>query len=179
MDKKKPIGYTAEQTKSMKKLIERTEPKSGDYVGSGTVTEVPKKKKKMKRMMDGGRVVMGVPVDPSTRGKLRRKVGQAGGMAGRPATPVRTAGGLGTIGGAMPSRTAGGLGMVSPAAQAQGAQNVINRMNAERAAGLNPNPRMMRGGGLARKGVGQALAAGGAVRACGVAKRGKTKGKMV
>lgn len=37
----------------------------------------------------------------------------------------------------------------------------------------------LRGGGLARKGVGQALKAGGAVRACGVAKRGKTKGKMV
>jgi hypothetical protein len=112
------------------------------------------KKKKTKRMMDGGRVVMGAPVMPSTRGDIRRKIGQAGSMAGRPATPVRTAGGLGTIGGAMPSRTAGGLGMVMP-------------------------QRMMRGGGLARKGVGQALAAGGAVRACGVAKRGKTKGKMV
>ncbi len=37
----------------------------------------------------------------------------------------------------------------------------------------------MKGGGLARKGVGQALKAGGMVKACGVAKRGKTKGKMV
>ena len=37
----------------------------------------------------------------------------------------------------------------------------------------------MKGGGLARKGVGMALKAGGMVRACGVAKRGKTKGKMV
>lgn len=165
------------------------------------------KKKKSKRMMDGGRVVTGVPMNPSSRGKIRRKIGKPGSMAGRPDTPampVRTAGGLGTIGGAMPSRTAGGIGMVSPAAQAQGAQNVINRMNAERAAAMKMAPagqrpstqsgamaalgqmpssqnalRAMRGGGLARKGVGQALAAGGAVRACGVAKRGKTKGKMV
>lgn len=39
--------------------------------------------------------------------------------------------------------------------------------------------KVMKGGGLARKGVGQALKAGGMVKACGVAKRGKTKGKMV
>ena len=121
--KKKPIGYTAEQTKSMKKLIERTEPKSGDYVGSGTVTEVPKKKKP-KRMMDGG-MAMRTP------------------MVGK-ATPM---------GSMMPRRRAV---VAMPVARP-----------------------MMRGGGLARKGVGQALAAGGAVRACGVAKRGKTKGKMV
>lgn len=36
-----------------------------------------------------------------------------------------------------------------------------------------------RGGGLARKGVGQALARGGLVKANGCAARGKTKGKMV
>lgn len=149
--KKKPIGYTAEQTKSMKKLIERTEPKSGDYVGSGTVTEVPKKKKP-KRMMDGGRVVMGVPMTPSSRGNIRRKAGQAGGMIGRAIAP-------GQMPGAMPVRTAGGLGTMA-------SQSAMRKA-------------MMRGGGLARKGVGQALAAGGAVRACGVAKRGKTKGKMV
>ncbi len=38
---------------------------------------------------------------------------------------------------------------------------------------------MMRGGGLARKGVGMALAKGGLVKANGCAQRGKTKGKMV
>jgi hypothetical protein len=37
----------------------------------------------------------------------------------------------------------------------------------------------MRGGGLARKGVGMALAKGGMVKANGCAKRGKTRGKMV
>jgi hypothetical protein len=37
----------------------------------------------------------------------------------------------------------------------------------------------MRGGGLARKGVGMALARGGLVKANGCAQRGKTKGKMV
>lgn len=148
--KKKTVGYTAEQTKSMKKLIERTEPNSGDYVGSGTVTEVPKKKKP-KRMMNGGRVVTGVPMNPSSRGKVRRKIGQAGGMAGRAIPP-------GQMPGAMPVRTAGGLGTMASQSAMRGA---------------------MRGGGLARKGVGQALAAGGAVRACGVAQKGKTKGKMV
>ena len=37
----------------------------------------------------------------------------------------------------------------------------------------------MRGGGLARKGVGQALAKGGLVKANGCAQRGKTRGKIV
>jgi hypothetical protein len=37
----------------------------------------------------------------------------------------------------------------------------------------------MRGGGLARKGVGMALAKGGMVKANGCAQRGKTRGKMV
>lgn len=66
MDKKKPIGYTKEQTKSMKALIERTQEKAGDYVGSGTVTTVPKKKKKMpekmpeKKMRGGGLARKGV-----------------------------------------------------------------------------------------------------------------------
>lgn len=110
------------------------------------------KKKKTKRMMDGGRVVMGVPMTPSSRGNIRRKVGQAGGMIGRAIAP-------GQMPGAMPVRTAGGLGTMA-------SQSAMRKT-------------MMRGGGLARKGVGQALAAGGAVRACGVAKRGKTKGKMV
>jgi hypothetical protein len=68
MDKKKPIGYTSEQRKSMKTLIERTQKDTGDYVGSGTVTEVPKKKKKMKRMMDGG-------MAEGKMGRMRGKVG--------------------------------------------------------------------------------------------------------
>jgi hypothetical protein len=68
MDKKKPIGYTSEQRKSMKTLIERTQKDTGDYVGSGTVTEVPKKKKKMKRMMNGG-------MAEGKMGRMRGKVG--------------------------------------------------------------------------------------------------------
>lgn len=125
--KKKPIGYTAEQRKSMKSLIERTEPKSGDYVGSGTVTTVPKKKK-MKRMQMGG-VAGTVPmVMPANLNRVARP------MMGAPA-------------------------MARP--------------------GMMADRRMMRGGGLAKRGVGMAMAAGGAVRACGVAKRGKSRGKMV
>ena len=53
--KKKPVGYSAEDRKSMKQLIERTEPKSGDYVGSGTVTKV----KPAKKMAKGG--IVGKP----------------------------------------------------------------------------------------------------------------------
>lgn len=67
-----------------------------------------------------------------------------------------------------------GLGGALQNMQASMAQNVMNKMSPKPVA-----PPAMRGGGLARKGVGQALKAGGAVRACGVAKRGKTKGKMV
>lgn len=48
--KKKPIGYTASDRKSMKQLIERTQPNVGDYVGSGTVTV----KKPAKKMAAGG-----------------------------------------------------------------------------------------------------------------------------
>ena len=81
--KKKGVGYSAEDRKSMKVLIERTQPDAGDYVGSGTVTNVKKSEKKM------------------------------------------------------------------------------------------------RGGGLARKGVGMALAKGGLAKANGCVMRGKTRGKMV
>lgn len=62
-----------------------------------------------------------------------------------------------------------------PPNMGQMAQNVMSQIKSTN----NPAAPKMRGGGLARKGVGQALKAGGAVRACGVAKRGKTKGKMV
>lgn len=133
MDKKKPIGYTTEQRKSMKTLIERTQKDTGDYVGSGTVTEVPKKKKKMKRM-------------------------QMGGMA--------------RMGSAMPVRGGGGVPLQGPRG--------IPMMPAR--PGMKPSRMMarpVRGGGLARKGVGMAMAAGGAVKACGVAKRGKSRGRMV
>lgn len=44
---------------------------------------------------------------------------------------------------------------------------------------IPPNQPAMRGGGLARKGVGMALARGGLVKANGCAQRGKTKGKMI
>lgn len=53
--KKKPIGYTASDRKSMKQLIERTQPNVGDYVGSGTVTV----KKPAKKMAKGG--IVGKP----------------------------------------------------------------------------------------------------------------------
>jgi hypothetical protein len=54
----------------------------------------------------------------------------------------------------------------------------LTQQTANMAAMQPPNP-TMKGGGLARKGVGQALAKGGLVKANGCAARGKTKGRMV
>lgn len=130
MTNKKPIGYTKEQTKSMRALIERTEPKSGDYVGSGTVTTT--KKKKMKRMQMGG---MAMPV----RGGGGVPVQGPGGVIIRPKPPMRKPG----MSGGRPGFMSKGPGM--PA--------------------IIPDRRGMKGGGLARKGVGMALAAGGIVKA--------------
>lgn len=136
MADKKPIGYTKEQTSSMKKLLEQTQKDTGDYVGSGTVTEVPKKKKP-KRM-------------------------QMGGMAGpmtRPGFPARNPAMAGRMMNRLRSVRGGDLG--------------DNRFIAR------PRPSVMKGGGLARKGVGMALAKGGLVKANGCAQRGRTKGKMM
>lgn len=123
---KKPIGYGKKDRDEMKALIERTEPKSGDYVGSGTVTEVPKKKK-MKRMQMGGMAGTAPMVIPANLDTLRRR------------------------------------NMAAPMPR----------------PGMMADRRMMRGGGLARKGVGMALARGGLVKANGCAQRGRTKGKMI
>jgi hypothetical protein len=141
MDKKKPIGYSKKDTSEMKALIERTEPKSGDYVGSGTVTEVPKKKKKMKRM-------------------------QMGGMAN--AMRVRGGGGV-------PVQGPGGVVVPPMRPESKGLRGMVRNRIMDK-LGMK---RTMKGGGLARKGVGMALAKGGFVKANGCAQRGKSKGKMV
>ena len=141
MDKKKPIGYSKKDTSEMKALIERTEPKSGDYVGSGTVTEAPKKKKKMKRM-------------------------QMGGMAN--AMRVRGGGGV-------PVQGPGGVVVPPMSPDSKGPRGMMRGRFMDK-LGMK---RTMKGGGLARKGVGMALAKGGLVKANGCAQRGKSKGKMV
>ena len=234
MDKKKPIGYTKEQTKSMKALIERTQEKAGDYVGSGTVTTVPKKKKKMKRMMDGGmtraapygrgkgpmsdalsnampvRGGGGVPVQgrDGTRVKPPRPDGKG---SESPGMPKKLDFGRGTniqIGGG--GRTPGirgvsdAPGRINPDyARNRAGIPSIAQIESKPISGMRPDPvtgRLptpvpkvdmtaprqpgqkgygMKGGGLARKGVGMALAKGGLVKANGCAQRGKSKGKMV
>jgi hypothetical protein len=97
MHKKKPIGYSKKDTSEMKALIERTEPKSGDYVGSGTVTTVPKKKKKMKRMMDGGmaNAMMQRGTQPNERGPIK-------GAPDYTTMPIRGPGGKGSESPGMP-----------------------------------------------------------------------------
>ncbi len=177
MDKKKPIGYTKEQTKSMKALIERTEPKSGDYVGSGTVTTVPKKKKKMKRMMDGGMA----RAAPYGRGKGPMSDALSNAM------PVRGGGGV---------PVQGRDGVVVPPMRPEGKKipgQIRDRLMSmmgragkgteypgmPKMGGMMARKAGMKGGGLARKGIGMALAKGGLVKANGCAQRGKSKGKMV
>lgn len=155
---KKPIGYSKKDRDEMKTLIERTEPKSGDYVGSGTVTQVPKKKK-MKRMQMGG---MAMP----TRGTMPNERG---------AMPVRGGGGV-------PRQGPGGVMVEPPMPEMKprpASPGPFRGMMRDRMAAMMERKRGMKGGGLARKGVGMALAKGGLVKANGCAARGKTKGRMM
>jgi hypothetical protein len=158
MDKKKPIGYSKKDTSEMKALIERTEPKSGDYVGSGTVTEVPKKKKKVKRMMDGGMT----RAAPYGRGKGPMSDALSNAM------PVRGGGGV-------PVQGRDGVVVPPMRPESKGLRGMMRGRFMDK-LGMK---RTMKGGGLARKGVGMALAKGGLVKANGCAQRGKSKGKMV
>lgn len=266
MHKKKPIGYSKKDTSEMKALIERTEPKSGDYVGSGTVTTVPKKKKKMKRMMDGGmaNAMMQRGTQPNERGPIKGAPdyttmpirGPGGRIRGGGGVPVQGPGGVvvpplrdSTTGlpaaiaqrRSVPPMRPDGKGSESPGMPKKldfgrgtniqiggggrtpgirGVSDAPGRINPDYArnragipsiaqieskpiSGMRPDPvtgRLptpvpkvdmtaprqpgqkgygMKGGGLARKGVGMALAKGGLVKANGCAKRGKTKGRMV
>lgn len=264
MDKKKPIGYGKKDRDEMKALIERTEPKSGDYVGSGTVTEVPKKKK-MKRMADGGMAGSNpyIPTgyDPSKGqqftvpsgggpaadpyGKGSERPGMKPPFPGRGMDKPVNPGMLNKyqqMKGRFPSFSWGNTApttrgdfrsLMDRFRDYRGEQNdaeraarmagkIGNRYNkiSSRFPGYKPttegpvdtkdelrtymrglgdyrraNPdirpakpqrpapdvttQTKRGGGLARKGVGQALARGGLVKANGCATRGKTKGKIV
>jgi hypothetical protein len=158
MDKKKPIGYSKKDTSEMKALIERTEPKSGDYVGSGTVTEVPKKKKKMKRMQMGGMASLPVKGAPDYT-----------------TMPIRGPGGRVRGGGGVPVQGPGGVVVPPMSPESKGPRGMMRGRFMDK-LGMK---RTMKGGGLARKGVGMALAKGGLVKANGCAQRGKSKGKMV
>ena len=83
-------------------------------------------------------------------GPVLQKIGQGiGGMMRKPSPP-----------------TMGQPGVIAPPVRPVIPQNTTQKP-------------AMRGGGLAKKGVGQALAKGGLVNANGCAKRGKTRGKMV
>lgn len=213
MDKKKTGGYTKKDRDEMTALIERTQPKTGDYVGSGTVTEVPKKKKKMKRMQMGG-MAQGRLANPalaavipngSSEGRTRPSTVQpspvpiSGPTAVRP-EPVR-GGWTKPMGGnkgpvrpdpvdsryiktpygirlegkppPQPVRGGGGVPVQGPMGRP------LYGKGSERPGMPKKRKDGMKGGGLARKGVGVALARGGLVKANGCATRGKTKGKIV
>lgn len=215
MTKKKPIGYTKQQTQSMKTLVERTQKDAGDYVGSGTVTEMPKKKK-MKRMMDGGMASMAD--ERMLNGGMKRKMPmpmpprkKAGDEPRYETMPIdmpkkrippevmdRIGRGVETakqaiadrMGRAMPNgadmmdRVGRGVATAKQAIKDRmGRAMPIPKVSKPGGPAIIPDTRTprpgMRGGGLARKGVGMALAKGGMVKANGCAKRGKTRGKMM
>lgn len=105
-EKKKGVGYSAEDRKSMKVLIERTQPDAGDYVGSGTVTKV----KKMKRMQTGGKVmnptvaagVRGAPLPNLTKAPIVKSAVNTGPAVGAapvkgPIRPAVNAPGMGNV----------------------------------------------------------------------------------
>ena len=154
-----------------------------------------KARKSHKRMQDGGIASFGgMPASLDQRPGMYRPIGRPGrgneGMyrpIGRPgrggAMGIQTGGGMtsdanstpmgrgGSIGGAT-SYQAGG-GMTSDA-------DSVPMGRGFRKGGAVKAKKNMRGGGLARKGVGMALAKGGlAKRAGGCAKRGVGRGKMV
>ena len=102
------------------------------------------------------------------------------------AMPVRGGGGVPVQGpgGAVipPSRPEGpkrpGFNKISPRMQERLKGRMSRSGKGAEYPGM-PKKRGMKGGGLARKGVGMALAKGGLVKANGCAQRGKSKGKMV
>lgn len=169
----------------MKALIERTQEKAGDYVGSGTVTTVPKKKKKMKRMMDGGMT----RAAPYGRGKgpMSDALSNAMPVRGGGGVPVQGRDGVVVppmrpegkkIPGEMRNRLMGMMSRPGKGSEYPGMPKMggVIRDKIMDKIGMK---RTMKGGGLARKGVGMALAKGGLVKANGCAQRGKSKGKMV
>lgn len=78
--KKKVIGYTESDRKSMRQLIERTEPMSGDYVGSGTVTTVKKRGGGLARKGMGVALAKGGIVKSPARSYRDMKAGAGSGV---------------------------------------------------------------------------------------------------
>jgi hypothetical protein len=156
-----------------------------------------KARKSHKRMQDGGIASFGgMPASLDQRPGMYRPVGRpgrGGAMPSMEAQPVRLPG----RGGAMPSAISRGI--IASGAQPMGLSGSIGGATGYQAGGGMTSDadsvpmgrgfrkggavkakKNMRGGGLARKGVGMALAKGGlAKRAGGCAKRGVGRGKMV
>jgi len=170
-------------TKMAKKRIpaeEKKEYKGGKYMG-GPAEEMVDKKKKGKRMAMGG-----LGMDDRAGGPPPRPMapGSRPGMPqmGGPGPAMGRMGGMNRMRGMQPGVGGNGpiMGGPAPMPIAVGEPNP----NAMR---MNPNPmakdyttaitRGMRGGGLAKKGVGQALAKGGLVKGAGCVQRGMNKTK--
>ena len=147
-------------------------------------------KKKMKRMQMGG---MAMP----TRGTMpneREGASFAAAPVDRPAAIQMGRGFEGAMpvrgGGGVPLQGPGGVIVKPPVPEMKPRPerpSIRGKSMRDLRAGVGPFSLMdrvkaargMKGGGLARKGVGMALAKGGLVKANGCAQRGKTKGRMM
>jgi hypothetical protein len=139
-----------------------------------------KARKTHKRMQDGGIASFGgMPASLDQRPGMYRPVGRPGRGGAMPsaisrgiiASGAQPMGLSGSIGGATGYQAGGG--MTSDA-------DSVPMGRGFRKGGAVKAKKNMRGGGLARKGVGMALAKGGlAKRAGGCAKRGVGRGKIV
>lgn len=158
-------------------------------------------KKKMKRMDDGGpvkamgRMKRGEDRDEMREGRMERRAER---MKMREDRPMRTQmpnreavmgrvreklGAMGPQVGNALQKIGQGIGSMRGENPARAMTPLAKPAMAPAAPAMAPaapqQKPMMRGGGLARKGAGQALAKGGLVKANGCATRGKTRGKMV
>lgn len=158
--------------------------KGGKYMGGPA--EEKAEKKKGKRMAMGGAAVMG---RPDSRPMPGRRIGQQPGdnvsvgrpsgppMMPKPRTPIMNdpgfsrplPPGLSNKPGIMPP----GLGGARPPRPAM--PPALGGIRPRAPGATESMPGTMKGGGLARKGVGQALAKGGLVKGAGAASRGVKK----
>jgi hypothetical protein len=182
---------------------ERKEFKGGKYMGGPAEEKAEKKKKPAKRMAMGGmpdrdgtmRYSNSGMGRPEERGSMPgRRIGRMAEMTkplpGRPRPPAIEQPPLPPVqnmapGNVPPGKMPGtpGAGLTQSAAFTQNTAQLPpnpNMLQAMVPSNTAPSmgPMKMRGGGLARKGTGQALAKGGLVKGAGCCQRGMKKPRM-
>jgi hypothetical protein len=145
-------------------------------------------KKKMKRMQMGGMAMPTRGTMPNERGAMPVRGGGGvplqgpGGVIVKPPVPEmkpRPVGPGPILGGGKGSEYPGMQKIMADRMGNAEGGGPFRGMMRDRMSAMMERKRGMKGGGLARKGVGMALAKGGLVNANGCAQRGKTKGRMM